>query len=214
MRLGGLITIAVAGALAAPAHAQTADATVQIGNNAFSPAEVTITQGQVVNWVWTGPDKDHSTTTGAEGQTTWDSAPGDPTPQAPDGDRFSKEFQFEGEFAYFCKTHSFMTGRVIVTRRETHPFAPTPDTVRPRFGTPRFSVSRRLVAIRLNEPAEIEAKLRGPTRRTLKKRQGKLGRNVVRIPKRLRAGRYALVMRATDAAGNRSLGVRVKFRIR
>lgn len=213
MRLGGLITAAAFAALASPAYGQTSDRTVSIGNNAFSPAELTISEGEVVNWIWTGPDKDHSTTTHAEGQTTWDSAPGDPTPQPPEGDRFSKEFPYAGTYEYFCKAHSFMTGKIIVVDRINSPTPPPVDTAGPKFGTPAVQVKRRRVRFRLDEPAQVTAKLRGPTRRTLKL-SANAGINVLKLPKRLKPGRYALVLRATDAADNDSVAVRVKFRVR
>jgi plastocyanin len=215
MRLGGLITLALAGTLiAAPAHAQTADRTVSIGNNAFSPAELTITQGEVVNWVWTGPDKNHSTTTSGEGQTTWDSDPLDPTPEPPEGDRFSKEFPYEGTFEYYCKTHpTTMLGRIIVVGQDRNAFPPAPDVDPPEFGTLRVSAKRRWIRFRLNENASVVGQMRGPMRRTLKL-SGKLGTNVMRLPKRLKKGRYGVNLRATDAAGNESLVARVKFTLR
>jgi hypothetical protein len=176
---------------------------------------VTITEGDVVTWNWVGPDTNHSTTTDTAHQTSWDSDSGNAFPNHPVGDRFSREFPDDGEFPYFCKTHpDTMTGKIVVQRKETNPFPPTPDTVAPEFGTPQFDSRRRLVTVNLDEPATIEAKLRGPTRRTLKTRQGKTGTNAVRLPRRLKRGRYALILRATDAAGNRSVAIRTKFRIR
>ncbi len=213
MRLGGLITAAAFAALAAPAYGQTADRTVSIGNNAFSPSELTITEGEVVNWIWTGPDKDHSTTTHAEGQSTWDSAPGDSTPQAPEGDRFSKEFPYAGTYEYFCKTHSFMTGKIIVVDRINNSTPPPVDTAGPRFGTLRVSARLRRITFSLNEPAQVVGRMRGPARRTLKL-SGKVGKNVMRLPKRLKKGRYGVNLRATDDAGNESTVARVKFTLR
>lgn len=214
MRLGGLITLALAGAaLAAPAHAFGATRQVSVGNNAFSPAELTITEGDVVTWTWTGPDTNHSTTTTAEGQTTWDSAPGNPFPNEPAGKKFSWNFPNAGEYAYFCKTHSFMTGRIVVQPRVNNPNPPTPDTEPPEFGTLTVSAKRRQIRFRLDEPADVVGRMRGPMRRTLKL-SAKAGPNVMRLPKRLKKGRYGVNLRATDAAGNESLVARVKFTLR
>jgi len=210
MRLGGLITAVALGAMASPAYGATHQ--VSVGNNAFSPAELTITQGDTVSWTFAGPDTNHSTTTTADGQTTWDSDPGNPFPNHQVGDKFSWNFTEPGEFRYFCKTHSFMTGRIVVQRRINDPNPPPVDTAAPRFGSLRASVRLRRVTFTLNEPARVEGKLRGPIRRTLKL-SGKAGENVMRLPKRLKKGRYGLNLRATDAAGNESLVARVKLTV-
>jgi plastocyanin len=218
MRLGGLVTLLALCALVTPAHAATHQ--VNIGNNAFvSPStgtgDLTITEGDVVTWHWVGPDTNHSTTTTNEHQTSWDSDRGNLFPNHAVGDKFSRDFPDVGEFPYFCKTHpDTMNGKIVVVRKENNPNPPTPDTVGPEFGTPKVESKRRRVTFNLDEPANVEAKLRGPTRRTLKPRTAKVGLNVLRLPRRLKPGRYALVMRATDEAGNKSVVVRVKFRVR
>jgi plastocyanin len=212
MRLGGLIT-AVAFAAAAPC-ADAATSQVSVGGNAFSPSELTITEGDVVTWNWVGPDTNHSTSTTNEHQTSWDSDAGNPLPDHEVGDKFSREFPDVGEFPYFCKVHSFMTGRIVVIQKQNDPNPPPPDTVAPQFGTPEVEARNRRVTFNLDEAATVEGKLRGPTRRTLKPRRGKVGINVVRLPRRLKKGRYALILRATDAAGNRSVALRTKFRVR
>jgi plastocyanin len=211
MRLGGLITAAAFVALASPAYGATSQVTV--ANNAFAPVDLTITEGDIVTWTWTGPDTNHSTTTSAEGQTTWDSDPGNAFPNHEVGHKFSKEFPHEGSFSYFCKTHADMKGRITVVNKVNNPNPPPTDTAAPEFGTPTVQVKRRRVRFRLDETAQVEAKLRGPTRRTFKL-SGKAGTNVLKLPKRLKPGRYALVLRATDGAGNRSIAARVKFRVR
>ena len=214
MRLGGLITVVAFAAAASPAYGATAHQ-VSVGNNAFAPSQLTIFQGDVVTWTWTGPDTNHSTTTNATGQTTWDSDPGNLFPDHQVGEKFSREFPDVGEFSYFCKVHtSTMTGRIVVQRLENNPNPPPVDTVAPEFGTPKVESRNRRVTFNLDETGKIEAKLRGPTRRTLKPRNAKVGTNVLRLPSRLRPGRYALAIWATDEAGNRSVTVRLKFRVR
>ena len=203
-----VVTLLGLGIVAVPARAAT-NHDVTVANNAFTPSQITIEQGDVVSWVFAGPDTNHSTTT-QPGETSWDSDPNNASPNHTAGDRFSKEFAYTGEFSYFCKVHSNMTGKVIVVPRGQ----PTPvsDTVAPQFGTPRVSVARRRATFKLNEDAAVEGRLRGPTRRTLTL-AGIEGTNVLKLP-RMRPGRYALTLRATDSAGNKSTPVQVKFTVR
>jgi len=210
MRLAGLITVLAFAAMTSPAYAATHS--VAVGNNAFSPAQLTITQGDVVNWNFVGPDTNHSTTTEAGGQTTWDSDQGNPFPNHTVGDQFSWNFTDVGEFSYFCKVHSFMTGKITVVKKVNDPNPPPVDTVAPKFGTPRVSVKGRRATFNLDEPAQVTGKLRGPTRKNLKL-AGKAGKNVLKLPKRLKSGRYALTLRATDPGGNVSLPAKAKFRV-
>jgi plastocyanin len=215
MRLGGFITVVLAGALAlaAPAHAATAQ--VNIAGNAFSPANVTITEGDAVTWNWVGPDTNHSTTTGPEGrdmQTTWDSDPGNPFPNHQVGDKFSWNYPNEGEYSYFCKVHSFMTGKVTVVPKTNNPNPPAQDIEPPRFGSLQIQLKKRRIKFRLNEPAKVVGRMTGPIRRTLRV-TAKSGTNYLRLPKRLKKGRYKVNMTATDAAGNKSLVARAKFTI-
>ena len=216
MRLAGLITLFALCVVPAPAFAATRQ--VNVGNNAFVSPEtgtgnLTIPQGDSVTWKWIGPDTNHSTTTGIEGQTTWDSAPGNPAPNEGIGHQFSQDFPFVGEYSYFCKVHSFMTGKITVVRNVNDPAGPPADVAGPQFGTPTVQVKRRRVKFVLDEPATVTARLRGPKRKTITK-NAVAGNNVLRLPKRLPLGRYGLLMRAVDAAGNKSLVVSVKFRVR
>jgi plastocyanin len=214
MRGTALIGVLMLLVVAAPARAATVD--VSVSNFAFAPAEITIQQGDVITWTWNGPDTNHSTTTGAEGQTTWDSDARNSSPDHQAGDKFSKEFVHLGEFDYFCKVHpTMMTGRVIVKERVQDPTQPvTPDIVGPTFGTLRISIRQRRVTFNLDEAATVEGKLRGPKRlrRTLRL-AGKVGTNRLRLPTRLRAGRYSMKMIATDRAGNESQPASVRFTI-
>jgi len=211
MRLGGLITV-VAFAVATPS-ADAATFQVSVGNNAFSPPELTITAGDVVTWNWVGPDTNHSTSTTNEHQTSWDSDARNSFPNHEVGDKFSREFPDVGEFPYFCKVHSFMTGKIVVLQKQNNPNPPPPDTVAPQFGTPQVALRQRRVTFNLDEPGTVQAKLRGPTRRT-KELTGKVGINVFKLPRRMKPGRYSVSFRATDQAGNRSRVARAKFRVR
>ena len=213
MRLGGLITLVLAGtlALAAPAHATTVQ--VNIGNNAFTQSQITITQGDTVTWNWVGPDTNHSTTTTAEGQTTWDSDPGNPFPNHQVGDKFSWNFPNEGEYSYFCKVHSFMTGKITVVPKNNNPNPPPEDITAPEFGTLQIQLKKRRIKFSLDEPAKVVGRMTGPIRKTLKV-TAKRGTNYLKLPKTLKKGKYRVNMTATDAAGNKSLVARAKFTIR
>jgi plastocyanin len=202
MKRTALITLLGMGIMAAPAGAATVD--VRVSGFAFAPADLTITQGDTVTWTFAGPDTNHSTTTAPGPTDTWDSDPGNPAPNHNVGDKFSVTFSNVGEFSYFCKVHSNMTGKVIVQAAGTP--APTPpDTVAPKFGTLRASVVRRRVTFKLDEAAQVVGKLRGPKTRRTFTLAAKVGTNVLKLPKKLAGGRYRLVLTATDAAGNPSL---------
>jgi plastocyanin len=210
MGRGALITLLALVALAAPASA--ADKDVTVANNAFSPADITVTEGDSVNWTFAGPDTNHSVTTNTSGQGSFDSDSGNPFPNHPVGDKFSVDMKYVGEFTYFCKVHSNMTGKITVVKKVNDPNGPPADTVAPKFGTPTVSVKKRRARFTLDEPAEVSAKLAGPIR----KKQtiaGKSGTNVLKLPRKLKPGRYTLTLRATDAAGNRSPVVKAKFRV-
>ena len=209
MRTGGLITILALLAVAAPAHAATVQ--VNIGGNAFTPADLTVTQGDIVTWNWVGPDTNHSTTTFAEGQTTWDSDFGNPSPNHNVGDKFSWNFTNTGTFSYFCKVHSSMNGVIRVVPKGNNPNPPA-DTAAPAFSSLRINLKRRRITFRLSEVANVVATMRGPVRKTTRL-DGKAGTNVLKLPKRLKKGRYGVNLVATDAAGNESLVARAKFTI-
>jgi hypothetical protein len=95
------------------------------------------------------------------------------------------------------------------------------DWTAPRIRRVRIRPSRRL-RFRLSEAASVtvrfERRRRGRYRRlyTLTVRRARAGGNVVRLPRRLRRklrrGRFRVLLRATDAAGNRSRRVALRFR--
>ena len=211
MRLAGLITFVAFAVTTSPAFA--ADHSVTVGNDhKFTPATLQITQGDVVTWRWVGPDLNHSTTTTAEGQTTWDSDPGNPFPNHTAGDTFSWNFPNGGEYNYYCKVHDFMTGKIIVAPKVNNPNPPPTDEVAPEFGTLSVNLKRRVIRFKLTEAAKVVGKMRGPVRKDLKL-SAKAGTNLLKLPKRLKKGRYGVGLTATDAAGNESLVARVKFTI-
>lgn len=94
----------------------TADATVIIRNLAFQPDEVTINPGQRVRWI-NDDEIEHTTTSGApesdNAGDVWDSGLLQP------GEFYVRQFDQEGEYAYFCREHpNLMRARVIVAAPE------------------------------------------------------------------------------------------------
>jgi YVTN family beta-propeller protein len=86
----------------APAASTTA---VTIAQFAFSPATLTVANGQSVTWTNSDPVQ-HTTTSDNPG---WDSGP------MPPGATFTTTFTTPGTFAYHCSIHPFIHGTVIVT---------------------------------------------------------------------------------------------------
>jgi plastocyanin len=209
MRRTALIAAAVLafGAGAAPARAATVE--VSVANFAFTPASVSIAPGDTVTWRFSGLDTDHSTTSDAGQAESWESDPGDPTPNHTIGDTFSHTFNATGPFGYFCRVHPYMRGRVVVGA----PGDPAADTAPPRISTLRSNLRRRRVTFKLSEPATVAGRLRGATRRNYSL-NGKAGTNVLRLPRRMNSGRHTLTLRATDAAGNRSATPKVVLTVR
>jgi len=217
---GALITAAVLAGFAGPAHA--ANQTVTVSNFAFSPSTVNIEQGDSVTWRFSGPDTNHSTTSDPGQAESWDSDPGNSSPNHPLGDTFSHTFNATSSFAYFCKPHPFMRARVVVSAPGAPPPSggtggggppPAGDTTAPQLGSLKANARRRRVTFKLDEAATVVGKLRGPTRRNYKI-DAKRGTNVLRLPSRMRVGRHTLTLTATDAAGNKSAASRVVLRIR
>jgi plastocyanin len=85
---------------------------VSIGDNFFSPASLTITQGSTVVWTNNG-NSSHTVTSG-----TPSSSPGTifDSPNMTHGQTFSFRFTEAGTFSYFCRVHgSSMAGTITVT---------------------------------------------------------------------------------------------------
>jgi plastocyanin len=205
MRRSAVIALLVLGALAAPSQAATKD--VSVANTAFTPATVQIAPGDTVRWTFAGPDLNHSTTSDAGQAEGWESDPGNPSPFHVVGATFSHTFNTAGTYGYFCRVHTFMRGTVRVAAPGSEPA----DTVAPVFASPRVSVRRRRATFKVDEAATVQAKLRGPTRRTFSF-PAEPGTNVLALP-RMAAGRYALTLKASDAAGNAAKPVSLKFAV-
>ena len=79
---------------------------VDIAKFAFGPKDITVTPGTTVVWV----NRDETPHQIADTGKTFVSTAMDT------GDRFEYTFTTEGDFAYFCTLHPFMTGVVHVRK--------------------------------------------------------------------------------------------------
>jgi plastocyanin len=88
----------------ATTDAGLSDPEVRISNSTFDPASLEIPPRTKVTWI-NHDDQPHTVTST---QKRFDSPPLDT------GDHFSSTFATPGEFAYYCKIHPRMTGKVVV----------------------------------------------------------------------------------------------------
>jgi len=117
-----------------------ADDTVEIQDNQYAPASITVAPGTMVTWTQTG-NLPHSVTSDAPltSDDSFDSHPGcsfatGPIPGAcmATGDMFQHTFENVGSFAYYCRVHGgaggvAMSGVIIVeVPDETSPPPPPP----------------------------------------------------------------------------------------
>jgi FtsP/CotA-like multicopper oxidase with cupredoxin domain len=102
--------------------------------------------------------------------------------------------------------------------------APTPTGGQPQPGDQVAPVIRGLrarrlaravrVRLRLSEPARLTVTIKRHGHRVARKtRGGETGRTALKVRKRLRPGRYTVVARAVDAAGNRARPAAVRLRV-
>ena len=101
-----LATVAAIAATAASGVAAPPDGEVAITKFAFAPKEITIAPGTRVTW--TNRDETPHTVTATDKSFA---SKGMDT-----GDRFEHTFDREGDFAYLCTVHPFMTGVMHVRK--------------------------------------------------------------------------------------------------
>jgi plastocyanin len=105
MRLPLLAAASALFALASSAHALEAKS-IEIEKFAFAPKEITVTPGTKITW--TNHDETPHTISTADKAFA--------SKAMDTGDRFEYTFTKEGDFAYFCTLHPFMTGIVHVKK--------------------------------------------------------------------------------------------------
>jgi plastocyanin len=79
---------------------------VTVGNNFFSPANISVAAGATVTWTWAMGDVEHTVT-------FTDGAPGS---NRQSSGTFQRTFSTAGTYSYFCSVHgaSLMSGTVTV----------------------------------------------------------------------------------------------------
>jgi plastocyanin len=113
MRVVAAVLVAVVAALGlTQVGAGAVDIAVEVRDNSYAPADLTITVGDSVTWTVTGNNQ-HTVTSSAT-PPAWPSSP-----QMNDGDSFTVDFNAPGDFAYFCEIHGqSMAGVVRVQTNE------------------------------------------------------------------------------------------------
>ena len=194
------VLYALAGwAWACPLASQAAVANVSVGDDFFSPANITNNVNDEVLWTWTGSIP-HSTTSNTG---LWDSG----VKNGP-GVTFSKTFSAAGSFPYHCTIHSFMTGSITVQAANVPPsVAITTPTNGATFAAPWTGTIQATVSATGATVSRVDF-FAGATR---------LG-TVTNPPTNpsftvtnLAAGNYTLTALATDSTGatNTSAGVAI-----
>ena len=180
-----LIPLALLTPLALASPAAAFDWTTEVIDFEFKPAERRIALGDSVTWNFTAAGH---TATSLKGQPdSWTSVAEGTNPA---GSVYKKVFNTPGRYQYVCIPHqSFMKG-VIEVGTDT-----VVDTLDNFKSTRRGN--RVKLSFRLNEPATVTYRLRGPSRRTV--RRGRLGKGTHAFTlRRLRRGTYRGVLTVVD----------------
>ena len=170
--------------LAAPAGAAF-DWSTQVVDFEFQPAERKISVGDTVtrNFTVNG----HTTASVGGQPDSWKSID---TGANAAGTSFTHEFDTPGKFQYVCLQHrSFMKGTVEVG---TDTVIDTLDNFKTRRTGHRAKIS-----FKLNEPATVTYRLKGPSRKTVKEGRLPAGRHSFTV-KRLKRGTYRGVLTVVD----------------
>jgi plastocyanin len=169
--------------LASPAAAF--DWSTDVVDFEFKPAERRIAIGDSVTWNFSAGGH---TSTSVRGQAeSWNSI-SEGTNSA--GSSYTKVFDTPGRFQYVCTPHqAFMKGVIEVGT----------DTVVDSLDA--FRTTRRgnrvTLSFRLNEPATVTYRLKGPSPRTVKRGRLGTGRHTITL-RRLKVGTYRGVLTVVD----------------
>jgi plastocyanin len=200
MRPGRLLPLplAVLLALAAAPPAMAVDWTVDVtANFTFAPSERQIAVGDKVTWRF--QDGGHTTTSRPGQAERWDSN------LRSGGGIYEHTFTKPGRYQYVCTPHaSFMSGVIQVGGDAV---ARTTDGFRTKRRGRSVTVS-----VTLNEAASLTYKLKGPSRRTVKRGRLAAGSHSFKV-KRLAKGRYRGTLTLKDDFDKRTTR-KSSFRIR
>jgi plastocyanin len=197
-----LIALVLAAPLALAPPASARDWSVEAVDWQFLPEGTTVTVGDSVTWRFTA-EGHTSTSLGGQAE-SWNSATNGTNPA---GSTYTHVFTKPGRYEYICIPHQdFMRG-VVEVRDAAGGGVP----VLASLATKRRGRTVRL-RFRLNAQAAVTYRLKGPSRRTVRRRALRPGEHSLRI-RRLRRGRYRGVLTATDASGQKTRRAN-SFRIR
>lgn len=180
-----LIPLALLTPLVLASPAAAFDWSTEVVDFEFRPAERSIAVGDSVTWNFTA---EGHTSTSLRGQPeSWKSV-SEGTNTA--GSSFTKVFDTPGRYQYVCTPHqAFMKGVIEVGT----------DTVVDSLDA--FKSTRRgnrvTLSFRLNEPAIVTYRVKGPSRRTVKRGRLGTGRHTITL-RRLRLGTYRGVLTVVD----------------
>ncbi len=186
-----LTALAVAAPLVLAPAASARDWTVDAGDFQFRPQETTVAVGDSVTWEFTAAGH---TSTSLSGQAeSWNSAPSGTNPA---GTTFTYVFTKPGRYQYVCIPHQdFMRG--VVEVRGGGNGSPLVASLATRRSGRAVRVS-----FRLNAGASVIYRLKGPSRRTVRRGNLAPGEHGLRI-RRLRRGRYQGTLTATAPSGRK-----------
>lgn len=216
------IPLALAGLLLAPAggsgHPGHGYAQVDVATLSYQPADISIVVGDGVNWVWRGPDTNHTITADPGQAESFDSDPSGQPAHAVD-DSFFHLFQSPGRFTYHCKVHPTMRGTIDVS--DLLPPALAGAKVKPAAVCAERGCKQPELRISVNEPAtlsgEIERRAKGGWRRARSVPARELDPGPNSVPLRVRgldAGDYRVTATARDGLGNESAPQQARFEVR
>jgi plastocyanin len=170
-------------ALASPAAAF--DWTTEVLDFEFKPAERQIAPGDSVTWSF---GAEGHTTTSLRGQPDYWTSIGEGA--NPAGSSYTRVFNVPGRYQYVCTPHqAFMKGVIEVG---TDTVVDTLDNFRSTRRANRVTLS-----FRLNEPATVTYRLKGPSPRTVKRGRLGIGRHSFTL-RRLKRGTYRGVLTVVD----------------
>jgi plastocyanin len=180
-----LIPLAVLTPLALASPAAAFDWPTEVVDFEFKPAERRIALGDSVTWNFTAAGH---TSTSLRGQPdSWNSVPEGSNAA---GTSYTKVFNTPGRYQYMCIPHqAFMKGVIEVG---TDTVVDSLDNFKSKRTGNRVKLS-----FLLNEPAIVTYRLKGPTRRTVKRGRLDAGRHSFTL-RRLRRGTYRGVLTVVD----------------
>jgi plastocyanin len=184
------ITLAAFALLVPASPAAALDWRTQVLDFEFRPAERRIALGDSVTWSF---DAAGHTSTSVRGQPdSWTSATDDTNPA---GTTYTKVFDVPGRYQYVCTPHrTFMKG--VIEVGEDAVADPLDNFRSKRTG------NRVRLSFLLNEPATVTYRLRGPSRRTVRRGRLRAGTESFTV-RRLRRGTYRGVLTVVDDFDNK-----------